>query len=443
MKYSILLFFILFFKIGNSQDTLILQPGPEGKDALFDNSIPYVNWGHTEKFKSMVWDVGGEIVICRGLIYFDLSAIPANAMILDARLDLHFASYEPVFTPHTGQNASYLQRVTAPWVEEEVNWATQPGTTSEGQVILEQSTNPEQDYTDIDLTALIQIIAADPQNNFGMMFRLVNEYPDNCLMFASGDCQDVNLRPRLRIIYLPCDLPTVNFSHQVEDKTVTFTGNSPTSESWYWDFGDGYSSSLKDPVHTYSQEGYYDVCLDVTDHCGSMKYCENIQVCIMPSAGFSYLTEGLTVFFNDTSHFADQYLWSFGDGYYSDLAVPWHTFDTAGFYEVCLETLNVCGKDTVCQIVFVDYTGLKDQEMQTFNIYPNPARDVVYIISDLQEKGIVILNDLNGKEVLRKELIPGNQDLNKIPLNNLLPGIYIVRLDLGSENYFSKLTVIH
>ena len=43
--------------------------------------------------------------------------------------------------------------------------------------------------------------------------------------------------------------------------------NNP--ESWSWDFGDGNTSELKNPTHTYSAEGVYTVSLTVTNSFGS------------------------------------------------------------------------------------------------------------------------------------------------------------------------------
>lgn len=41
--------------------------------------------------------------------------------------------------------------------------------------------------------------------------------------------------------------------------------SSGNINAWSWDFGDGNSSSMQNPVHRYEQEGTYQVCLTVTD----------------------------------------------------------------------------------------------------------------------------------------------------------------------------------
>ena len=68
--------------------------------------------------------------------------------------------------------------------------------------------------------------------------------------------------------------PTADFTADerrgVKPFTVTFTDLStgnPTS--WKWDFGDGNSSIEQNPVHTYQQEGAYDVTLTVSNAYGT------------------------------------------------------------------------------------------------------------------------------------------------------------------------------
>ena len=79
----------------------------------------------------------------------------------------------------------------------------------------------------------------------------------------------------LGVSFLACnkdDTPTpitgeALFSYDADGFTVTFTNKSTVSGTvtYDWDFGDGESSTEKDPVHTYAKKGEYTVKLTVTD----------------------------------------------------------------------------------------------------------------------------------------------------------------------------------
>lgn len=53
------------------------------------------------------------------------------------------------------------------------------------------------------------------------------------------------------------------FSFREAPLTVTFSDNSSNAVSWLWDFGDGENSSVRSPVHIYSNAGTYTVRLVV------------------------------------------------------------------------------------------------------------------------------------------------------------------------------------
>lgn len=55
--------------------------------------------------------------------------------------------------------------------------------------------------------------------------------------------------------------PSAAFSYAQNGTTFSFTNNSTNAGFFQWDFGDGSQSSALDPVHTYSSQGAYQVCL--------------------------------------------------------------------------------------------------------------------------------------------------------------------------------------
>ena len=73
----------------------------------------------------------------------------------------------------------------------------------------------------------------------------------------------------------------------------------------------------------------------------------------VPTAGFIYTADDLTVTFSNQSTYAADYLWDFGDGITSTLENPVHAFAAAGTYTVTLTATGICGMDTVQQTLTV------------------------------------------------------------------------------------------
>lgn len=62
--------------------------------------------------------------------------------------------------------------------------------------------------------------------------------------------------------------PTASFSAVETELVVDFTDLSVNADSWFWDFGDGNTSTTQNPQHTYALPGAYTACLIATMECG-------------------------------------------------------------------------------------------------------------------------------------------------------------------------------
>jgi hypothetical protein len=93
--------------------------------------------------------------------------------------------------------------------------------------------------------------------------------------------------------------------------------------------------------------------------------------------------------------------------------------------------------------VYLASVAVPENDESDFTIYPNPARDVVFIKTNQSITGIFILYDLSGKEMKRKDLSLYEGETFQIELNDVLPGIYILRMDTGQTQLQKKLVVLN
>jgi len=155
------------------------------------------------------------------------------------------------------------------------------------------------------------------------------------------------------------------FSRYVDGLKATFTNKSTGNlTNFLWSFGDGKTSKKGNPEHTYDKSGYYEVVLDVFDSVsGCMDaYMKTIYVeaegdttanCV---AMFNKFVSGMSAgFTNKSSGNITNYFWEFGDGAFSNVSNPLHTYNKAGYYDVSLTVLDSTSgcQDVYAQRIYV------------------------------------------------------------------------------------------
>ena len=150
-----------------------------------------------------------------------------------------------------------------------------------------------------------------------------------------------------------------------EPTTITFIDSSQESTSQIWYFGDGDSSNLKQPIHSYETEGVYQVTLISSNDINSCidSYTDSIAVSI-PVADFSAEVTGNICFssdsikFIDHSNVAQSWSWNFGNGQTSQQKNPSATFNDTGSFDIQLViTTNGICNDTILKENFIQVDG--------------------------------------------------------------------------------------
>ena len=168
------------------------------------------------------------------------------------------------------------------------------------------------------------------------------------------------------------------YSTQVSASDTTFffnmSGGTTTSTSYFWDFGDGSTSTDENPAHLYAMSGWYNICLTIMDSSNNCydTYCDLINIVIGGTGCQSYFISnpGWALnsyeFYDYSGGNITNWTWDFGDGTTSNLQNPIHTYNASGtsLYLVCL-TIEVIDPSTgavVCIDTYCDSVYLLNQQ---------------------------------------------------------------------------------
>jgi PKD repeat protein len=149
------------------------------------------------------------------------------------------------------------------------------------------------------------------------------------------------------------DVPDIAFSLLIDDLTVTFQNTTTNADSYFWDFGDGATSTEESPTHTYAQGGAYTATLTATNSCGDAVLPQSVPLLLPPEADFSSSASSgcapFTVQFTDASLNATSWLWEFEGGTPASSTEqnPEVVYNTAGVYSVTLTVGNASGESTL------------------------------------------------------------------------------------------------
>jgi PKD repeat protein len=232
--------------------------------------------------------------------------------------------------------------------------------------------------------------------------------------------------------------------------TVQFYSTSTYTAGYLWIFEGGtpYYSIQANPQVTYSNPGYYDVTLIVTNEIGSDTLVVNNLIYVegKPIAQFSATpTQGaapLQVNFNNSSSNSYFYHWDFGDGTTSSEINPIHTYNVVSTYDVILIAgNNSCPADTLIKQNYI--TVITDINETDYNLsvtaFPVPAHN--YITLKTENNSITAIKIINhtGKEIIS---LPYFHLSKTIDIKQLTPGIYFILLFDADNKQLGTLKII-
>jgi len=273
-----------------------------------------------------------------------------------------------------------------------------------------------QDWYFGDATTQLNLI---PSPTIHHMYYFKGDYTVKLVVVDSQGCADSIQVSRLVSIRKPTATFTTPKDSVCYKAPVSFNSNSIAVGpiTYIWDFGDTKSSNLMNPVHAYTDTGWFTVKLTVKDTVGCTDQITHMVYVSGPHAGF-YMSDSLSVcnsiqiLFTDTSARSVSYLWSFGaGGGGSGLENPVHTFSGSGIYHITQIVYDLSGcTDTAISTVRIlgygggfSYSATKGCVPQTIRFSP-PTKGIAKLTWDFGDGNIAITA---GTDTTHTYLSPG------------------------------------
>jgi gliding motility-associated-like protein len=199
--------------------------------------------------------------------------------------------------------------------------------------------------------------------------------------FGSGTCFEITDTMNVFL----SGTPNAEFivENACENQNVLFNDTSTVSpgniSSWNWDFGNGDTSSLENPIASYSTSGDYTVTLIIQTSGGcSDTVSHNVHINSTPNADFSFVDGCVNdILFTDNSSIGTgsiiTYDWTFGDGNVSTIPSPNNVYADTGSYNVTLTVTS----DSLCTNSSTQVVNILPQPIAGFTMNANCGTTVV------------------------------------------------------------------
>ena len=219
---------------------------------------------------------------------------------------------------------------------------------------------------------------------------------------------------------LSCPSKQVSFINQSTGPALTYL----------WNFGDGTSSTVPDPVHSYTSDGIYSIQLFIKDQYGCTDSINKPALISIktPFANFtmsdSFSTcPPLIVQFTNSSVNAVTQNWDFGDGTAASIVNPSHFYNLAGTFTV---TLTVTGAGGCTDVIKNDI--VVNGPKGTFTYDPKIGCDPLQInfVASTRDRISFIWDFNDGATTATTDSIISHTYLN--------PGTYLPKMILFDAN---------
>ncbi|MES2780527.1 MAG: PKD domain-containing protein [Bacteroidota bacterium] len=224
-------------------------------------------------------------------------------------------------------------------------------------------------------------LMATPPHVFQSYPLVDSVYPIKLMVRSVFGCASDTARGNIIGRYLP-DVDFISSADSIcSSGTIAFTNQSLGGVSNSWNFGNGITSPILNPISLFTgladRDTTYQIRLIVTTPytCKDTAF-KSVKVNPLPTAQFASITPGCTplnTVFTNTSLRAQKYEWDFGDGTTDTIALPSKEF---------VSTTLLSTRDFVTTLKAISISGCTDTAKQIVRVYPQPISVFTSTLTD-------------------------------------------------------------
>ncbi len=222
---------------------------------------------------------------------------------------------------------------------------------------------------------------------------------------------------------------------------IHITNTSTDATSYWWHFSEGGTSTVINPVHSYSHSGSYSITLVDYDTTACGIFTDtSVQIfyyIVFLPPQIPTITQLGDTLISSTAY---QYQWFLGNTSIANDTNQQFTIPGNGCYHVEITDSNGCKSksDSICFT-----TGINEvSSSHSIVIYPNPNDGNFVLDYHLATANAVfVVTDLTGRVVFKNELV-GNAGKERIDISSLCNGMYFYQVMTANETLQGKIVVV-
>lgn len=267
-----------------------------------------------------------------------------------------------------------------------------------------------------------------------------NETTQSIIIFEEGEIYGSAYDSINHICYLSDTIMSIGFNQP--DPGFTYTGSFNTvdflanddNQSLFWQLNDEYDTDESNFSYTFQNDGWQAICLETTNVCGSVAYCDSLLICEnFETPPHWYLDQDEDGFGNesDSLQACDVPIGYAALGGDCDDTDPDINPDGIEIENDGIDQ-NCDGEDII--------TGLIEMTANDFNVYPNPTRGLLNVSFKEGFSGEAQMYNMQGKLVFDAKVY----DMTELQIDteSFGAGFYILRIFNQDQQALSRISVL-